>query len=432
MNDTDMTTNINNAESEGSPAKDDGGIIDMEMTVPKSAGQETVSQLVTSIAAVTRPSISRQLAESIAAVTRPSISRQLAESIAAVTRPSISRQLAESIAAVTRPSISRQLAESIAAVTRPSISRQLAESIAAVTRPSISRQLAESIATVTRPSISRQLAESIAAVTRPSISRQLAESIAVNQSLVSKRLADFNAVNQSLVSKRLADFNAVNQSLVSKRLADFNAVNQSLVSKRLADFNAAIYWQFVNVRPIESFTALKFGTFPDLSLTRRVDTTREEHEIWSDSVVVEAEDHSTTGEKSYWLTQFDALVKDHGLRRSCRSLLADGYYALAVERAYIYIDNLVSKRSGRSDKDGADLMRAVFSPKNPVLKLNNLQSRSEENQQQGYMHIFEGTMIGIRNPRAHEYDLEDSPEEALEMLVIASHLIRMLNRATSV
>ena len=46
------------------------------------------------------------------------------------------------------------------------------------------------------------------------------------------------------------------------------------------------------------------------------------------------------------------------------------------------------------------------------------------------MHIFEGTMTGIRNPRAHECDLEDSAEEALEMLVIASHLIRMLKRST--
>ena len=131
----------------------------------------------------------------------------------------------------------------------------------------------------------------------------------------------------------------------------------------------------------------------------------------------------------YWLTQFDALVKDGGLRRCCRSLFADGYYSLSVQKAYIYIDNLVSKRSGRTDIYGADLMRTVFSPKNPVLKLNGLESRSEENQQQGYMHIFEGAMIGIRNPRAHEHELEDSPEEALEMLVLANHLMRMLNKS---
>ena len=264
--------------------------------------------------------------------------------------------------------------------------------------------LAESIRTINRPLISTQLAESIRAINRPLISTQLAESI--------------RAINRPLISTQLAE--------------SIRAINRPLISTQLAESIRAINRPLVNTWFTESTVSLNLRTFPDLSLTRRVATTREEHEIWSDSVVLEAEDHSFTGEKSYWLTQFDALVKDHGLRRSCRSLFADGYYALAVERAYIYIDNLVSKRSGRSDKDGADLMRAVFSPKNPVLKLNNLQSRSEENQQQGYMHIFEGTMIGIRNPRAHEYDLEDSPEEALEMLVIASHLIRMLNRATSV
>ena len=311
-----------------------------------------------------------QLAESIRAINRPLFSTQLAESIRAINRPLFSTQLAESIRAINRPLFSTQLAESIRAINRPLFSTQLAESIRAINRPLFSTQLAESIRAINRPLFSTQLAESIRAINRPLFSTQLAESI--------------------------------------------RAINRSLV----------------NTWFIESTVSLNLRTFPDLSLTRRVATTREEHEIWPDSVVLEAEDHSFTGEKSHWLTLFDALINDDGLRRFCRSLFADGYYALAVERAYIYVCNWVSKQSGRADKDGADLMRTVFSPKNPVLKLNNLQSRSDENQQQGYMHIFEGVMTGIRNPRAHECDLEDSAEEALEMLVIASHLIRMLKRST--
>ena len=364
MNDTDMTSRVNNIETEGPSARDDAGIVDAEITALKGAGQATVGNLSASITAMNRPLVSQQLVESIRAMTRPLVSQQLVESITAMNRPLVSQQLVESIRAMTRPLVSQQLVESITAMTRPLVSQQLVESITAMNRPLVSQQLVESIRTMNRPLVSQQLVESITAMNRPRFSQQLAETV--------------------------------------------GALNRPL-------FNT---WY------MESTVSL--------NLAPRVVTTREEHEIWSTSAVVEAEDYSLTEERSYWLTQFDTLVKDDGLRRSCRNLFSDGYYALAVERAYIYIDNLVSKRSGRSDKDGADLMRTVFSPKNPVLKLNNLQSRSEENQQQGYMHIFEGTMIGIRNPRAHVYDLEDSPEEALEMLVIASHLIRMLDRATSV
>ena len=39
-------------------------------------------------------------------------------------------------------------------------------------------------------------------------------------------------------------------------------------------------------------------------------------------------------------------------------------------------------------------------------------------------------MIGIRNPRAHEYDVEDTPRVALEMIVIANHLMRLLKSST--
>ena len=48
------------------------------------------------------------------------------------------------------------------------------------------------------------------------------------------------------------------------------------------------------------------------------------------------------------------------------------------------------------------------------------------------MDIFAGVMAGIRNPRAHEHEIADDAEVALEMLIIANHLMRKLDQATSV
>ena len=46
------------------------------------------------------------------------------------------------------------------------------------------------------------------------------------------------------------------------------------------------------------------------------------------------------------------------------------------------------------------------------------------------MKIFAGSMTGIRNPRAHQHDLMDDPEVALELLGLANHLMRKLDAAT--
>ena len=114
VNDTGMTSYVNKTEPDRSSARDDGSIVDVEMTMPKSVGKAPGGRVATSIAGMNWLSISRQLAESLATINRLSISRQLAESLATINRPSISRQLAESLATINRPSISRQLAESLA------------------------------------------------------------------------------------------------------------------------------------------------------------------------------------------------------------------------------------------------------------------------------------------------------------------------------
>lgn len=125
---------------------------------------------------------------------------------------------------------------------------------------------------------------------------------------------------------------------------------------------------------------------------------------------------------------FDRLVTDPTLVTTTRSLFIDGYYALAVEEAFKCVNNTVKRKVGSAD-DGASLMRTAFSANKPILRLNAFRTLSEKNQQQGYMDIFAGCMVGIRNPRAHEHSYMDEPHVAIEMLAWANHLIRMVNKA---
>jgi uncharacterized protein (TIGR02391 family) len=125
--------------------------------------------------------------------------------------------------------------------------------------------------------------------------------------------------------------------------------------------------------------------------------------------------------------QFDALVTIEPLRSTTRKLFIDGHYSEAVEEAYKCVNNVVKKKSG-SSRDGRDLMLHVFDGGKPLLKLNSLRTESEKDEQEGYRFILTGGMVGIRNPRAHAHDLRDDPEAALEMLIWANHLLRVLER----
>ena len=303
--------------------------------------------------------------------------------------------------------------------------------IAAMNLQTASSPLFKSIDAMNRQMASSPLFKSIDAMNRQMASSPLFKSIdAMNlQTASSPLFKSIDAMNRQMASSPLfKSIDAMNLQMASSPLfKSICAMNQQMAGSHLVKSVAAL-GQLATSPPTHGFK--ESLTYRDAILTREAVTTREGLELGVGSDVMGIEVPLLTGERQCLLMQFDACVKDDGLREACRSLFANGHYALAVQKACIYVDNMVRAKSGRADKYGADLMRAVFSPDNPVLRLNELETRSNISEQRGYMDIFAGTMTGIRNPQAHEYDLEDSPEEALERLGLANHLMRMLKRST--
>ena len=128
------------------------------------------------------------------------------------------------------------------------------------------------------------------------------------------------------------------------------------------------------------------------------------------------------------LAFFDALITHKVLRVATRNLFRDGHYADAVAKAYLVVNNAVKKKAA-VPMDGVPLMNHVFSATKPVLSITARKSQSQQDEHNGYRQIFAGAMLGIRNPHHHEHDLRDESDAALEMLVLANHLLRVSRRA---
>lgn len=106
-------------------------------------------------------------------------------------------------------------------------------------------------------------------------------------------------------------------------------------------------------------------------------------------------------------------------------------YADSIEAAFkelnVRVKRLVKKHKD-IEYDGADLMRKCFSKQNPILKITSLESESERNVQEGYMEMFAGAMIGIRNPKAHA-NQSITRDDAVRKLHFASLLMYKVDQA---
>lgn len=128
-------------------------------------------------------------------------------------------------------------------------------------------------------------------------------------------------------------------------------------------------------------------------------------------------------------TAFEGLDLHPRIASVSAELFRDGHYRNAVLDASVALVNFVKEKSRRHDLDGADLMRKVFSKNSPILAFNNLKEQTELDEQEGLMHLFEGAVLALRNPRAHGLS-PDSPEEALELIALLSLLAKQVEKTT--
>lgn len=114
-----------------------------------------------------------------------------------------------------------------------------------------------------------------------------------------------------------------------------------------------------------------------------------------------------------------------------RSRFYSGMYADAIEASFKEINCQVKeivKKQTSNELDGANLMKQCFSSNNPILIIQDNTSESGRNIQLGYMEIFSGAMIGIRNPKAHG-NQTITREDAVRKLNFASLLMYKIDQA---
>ncbi len=105
-----------------------------------------------------------------------------------------------------------------------------------------------------------------------------------------------------------------------------------------------------------------------------------------------------------------------------------GHLPQAVFEVMKAVRNRVRDLSGL-DLDGVQLMNAAFSATGPRLDLGDSTTTGRD-VHNGYRFLFVGAVLAIRNPLAHEQQLDDVDEdEAFEQLNLASLLMRRLDTA---
>jgi uncharacterized protein (TIGR02391 family) len=128
------------------------------------------------------------------------------------------------------------------------------------------------------------------------------------------------------------------------------------------------------------------------------------------------------------------------VKKASEKLFKDGHYAQAIFEACKALSGFIREKSKLTTTKDSDLMWQAFGiqysinplriTKRPVLSLNSLTEEWEFDEQKGFANLFSGTIMGIRNPKAHKDIIQKNPYKTLEYLSLISLLARRTDEAT--
>jgi len=116
------------------------------------------------------------------------------------------------------------------------------------------------------------------------------------------------------------------------------------------------------------------------------------------------------------------------LQDSVQTLFIRGEYDTAIFQAFKQVEVSVRKAGEYSNEDiGVNLMRKAFHPENGPLTDQSIPKAEREAIQQ----LFSGAIGAFKNPQSHRHVDIITPQEAAEMIMQASYLLRLVDIAIS-
>jgi len=123
---------------------------------------------------------------------------------------------------------------------------------------------------------------------------------------------------------------------------------------------------------------------------------------------------------------FHQQIHAHSKRLFCQS----NFFHAVFEACKAY--NKEVRTKAQSNKDGADLMLAVWGSDTGCLKVTACQTETDRNVQDGIKFLSAGLMRAVRNPTSHEPAIHwpIGKQDCLDLLGFVSFLFRQIDTAT--